>query len=164
MSILKLLLVALLLQTTAPQRPRTGPVGSIEGVVVGATGEPLPNVSVTLIETVTRTATPILTPDVVRLLAAAIATSATNTLDPGLLEFIEGKISSLGNVVSYRQSSVTTGPDGKFIFENLSSTAYFLDVERQGYVSTEYGQKLPHGNSSGVASHARRLGTLNPPA
>lgn len=131
MGLLKTAIAVLLLQTLTPppaqpQQPQR--TASIEGSVVGPSGERLSKVTLTL-AIISNAAQP--GPPLEFLLDLP-------TDQPRLIRtFQEGFAASVQSVVS--------DTDGRFLFENLRPGSYRLDAARSGYVSTMYGQKGANG-------------------
>jgi len=131
MSFVKTALAVLLLQTLTtpsvqPQQPQR--TASIEGSVVGASGERLSKVALTLIP-ISDAAQP--GPPLALLLDLPTEQAR---LTPQLQEAVAASV-----------QSVVSNADGRFLFENLRPGSYRLEAARSGYVLTMYGQKGANG-------------------
>ncbi|HLQ76456.1 MAG TPA: carboxypeptidase-like regulatory domain-containing protein, partial [Terriglobia bacterium] len=139
MVFLKTTLAVFFLQavTTPPaQPPRTA---SIEGSVVGTSGERLSKVSVTLTlnsDPSTPGGTGPRPADLPPELAQILLQSQINL--------------QAQNSIATTVQLATTDADGKFVFDNLRAGSYRLDAARSGYVSTKYGQKGANGREMPV--------------
>lgn len=61
-----------------------------------------------------------------------------------------GPIEEIGKAPFAPQVTVTTGTDGKFVFENVRPGTHQLEASRTGYISSGYGQTAPYPYGSPV--------------
>jgi hypothetical protein len=130
MSFLKTAVAILFLQTVTPQAPRTA---SIEGSVVGASGERLPKVAMTL-------------STISNLGQTSIPASLLMNLPPDQIETLLRSQESAG----ISMQTVVSDAEGRFLFENLRSGSYRLEASRPGFVSAKYGQKGANGRETPI--------------
>jgi len=145
MTIFGIALFLLLAQNATPQQPAVPAApASIEGVVAKAvSGESLSKVTVTLTEVPT----------------AASYTADIQSLgipfDPIRMAMsleVARQAAATSGPISTGQSrqTMTTGPDGKFQFENVKPGTYLLKATLGGYSPTEYGQHGPNGRGMNI--------------
>jgi len=135
MSILQSVLAVLLLQSLTPRPTQQPPpaTASIEGSIVGASGERLPKVLLKL-------------------------TSNSSSGRAGLpLEFLSSlppeQAQSLlrsQQITEITEKTVLSDTEGKFIFESLRPGTYTLEASRSGFVTTLFGRKGAYGRETPI--------------
>src|SRR4051812_22998278 len=143
-------LLVLQLQTaqTPPGTQQQSPKGSIEGIVVRiGTAEPVPGARVTL----SRVQAP------ATALPAAPPPPSQPPLPPaGAVISIAQSVSAppaglAGPLNSAAIPAVNTDSKGNFVFKDLDSGSYRIQVASNGYARTEYGQRVFGGQGTPVS-------------
>jgi len=129
-------LIALLLFLILQIDSRSQGSASVEGDVTRAgTGEPLVGARVTLTSVTVSTPAGATSP---------VLSGSAGGLPP------DASIVSVSASTPSPISSITTGADGRFVFQNLDAGLYSLQVLRDGYARQSYGQRIAGGPATAI--------------